>query len=66
MEAAGCSLKEITDLYHSGYIKGMLEGDAIEGTFICGSACGLIREVKGAAAVVRDIIREAEQVLAKL
>jgi enoyl-[acyl-carrier protein] reductase II len=66
MEAGGCSLKEITDLYHSGYIRGMLEGNAIEGTFICGAACGLIREVKGAATVVQDTIREAEQVLTKL
>jgi NAD(P)H-dependent flavin oxidoreductase YrpB (nitropropane dioxygenase family) len=66
MEAAGYSLREITDLYHSGYIKGMLEGNAIEGTFICGSACGLIREIKGAATVVQDTIREADQILASL
>jgi hypothetical protein len=66
MEAAGYSLREITDLYHSGYIKGMLEGNAIEGTFICGSACGLIREIKGAATVIQDTIREADQVLASL
>jgi hypothetical protein len=66
MDMNGCDLKDITDLYHSGYLKGMLEGNATEGTFICGSACGLIREVKSAGAVVRDVMTEAEQVLASL
>jgi NAD(P)H-dependent flavin oxidoreductase YrpB (nitropropane dioxygenase family) len=66
MEMNGGDLKKITDLYHSGYLRGMLDGDATEGTFICGSGCGLIRDIKGAGAVVRDIAREAEAVLAAL
>ncbi len=66
MEANGCDRKEITDTYHSGYRKGMLEGNTAEGAFICSSACGLIREVKSASAVVQDVAREAEQVLAGL
>ncbi len=66
MEATGCSPTQITDLYASGYMKGMLQGNVAEGTIGGGSACGLIREVKSATMVVRDIVEEAERVLASL
>jgi len=65
MESSGRSLKEISDEYDRGYRTGMLEGK-IEGTFICGAGAGLIREVKSAAAIVLEVIREAERVLAGL
>jgi nitronate monooxygenase len=63
LERNGGSLKDVTDLYHSGYLKGMLEGNAKEGTFICGSGCCLIRDVKPASEVVRDVMRQAEKIL---
>ncbi len=63
MQAQGASSKDITDVYHGAYLKGMLEGDSAEGTFAFGDACGLIREIKDAGSVVRDITREAEEVL---
>jgi len=44
----------------------MLEGNGRDGTFAAGPACELVREVKSAAAVVRDIMEEADQVLARL
>jgi enoyl-[acyl-carrier protein] reductase II len=66
MEATGCPPAQITDLYASGYMKGMLQGNIDEGTFGCGCACGLVREMKSAATVVRDTIREAQEVLARL
>lgn len=64
MEASGSTLEEITDLYRAGYTKGMLEGNITEGNFVCGSGSGLIREVKSAAEVVREVLEEAERILA--
>ena len=64
LEASGGSLEEITELYHSGYLKGMLDGETIEGTFVCGAGAGLIKEIKKAADVVFDIMNEAEGILA--
>lgn len=66
MERTGGSLQEITDLYDSGYVEGMLDGSADKGIFVCGSAVGLIKEVKSAAEVVRDIVGEAQLILDKL
>ena len=66
LEASGGALAEITDLYHSGYMKGMLEGDTIEGTFVCGAGAGLIKEIKRAADVVHDIMNEAESLLTRV
>jgi len=62
MEASGGTLQEISKLYRSGYRKGMLEGNRVEGTFVCGAGAGLINEIKSAAEVVRDTVKEAEQI----
>jgi enoyl-[acyl-carrier protein] reductase II len=64
MEASGSTPLEVTDLYRSGYRKGMLEGNRTEGTFVFGSGAGLIREIKGAAEVVREVVKEAQKILA--
>ena len=44
----------------------MVQGNMMEGTFVCGAGAGLIKEIKGAAEVVRDIVREAEQIVGGL
>ena len=64
MEASGSTLQEISNLYRPAYMKGMLEGDIMEGTFICGAGAGLINEVKSAGDIVRNIVKEADQILA--
>ena len=66
MEASGSTPWEISNLYRPQYMKGMLEGNMIEGTFVFGAGAGLIKEVKSAAEVVRDVVKEAEQILAGL
>jgi hypothetical protein len=63
LEASGGSMEEITELYHSGYLKGMLDGETIEGTFVCGAGAGMIKEIKKAADVVYEIINEAERIM---
>ncbi len=66
LESKGSSLQEISALYRPGYAKGMVQGNAAEGTFVCGAGAGLIREIKGAAEVVRDVIKDAEHIIAGL
>jgi enoyl-[acyl-carrier protein] reductase II len=65
METSGCSLEEISKEYDGGYRAGMLEGN-VEATLVCGAGAGLIKEVRSAAAIVVDVVQEAEQVLAGL
>jgi enoyl-[acyl-carrier protein] reductase II len=64
-ELSGSPLQEISNLYRSGYMKGMLEGNVTEGSFICGAGAGLIKKIKTAAEVVRDTVKEADQILAQ-
>ncbi len=66
MEKAGCSLQEISDTYDSVYVKGMLDGCTAEGTIVCGAGAGLIREMKSAAEVVRDLAAETDNILNRL
>jgi len=66
LEARGGSLQDISNLYRPGYAKGMVHGDTTEGAFVCGAGAGLIGEITGAGDVVRDMVKEAEQVIARL
>ncbi len=66
LEASGGSLQEMSNLYRPGYAIGMVQGNIAEGTFVCGAGAGLIKEIKGAAEVVRDIVKEAGQIIAAL
>jgi enoyl-[acyl-carrier protein] reductase II len=65
-EANGASREEISNLYDGGYMDGMLEGNMAKGIFVLGAGVGLIKEVKSAGEVVRDVVKEAEQILAGL
>jgi enoyl-[acyl-carrier protein] reductase II len=66
LEARGGSLQEMSNLYRPGYAIGMVEGNIAEGTFVCGAGAGMIREIKGAAEVVRDMVKETGQIIAAL
>ena len=66
LEADGGSLQEISTLYRPGYAKGMVLGDMEEGAFVCGAGAGLIKEIVGAAEVVRNMVEEAEKLIAGL
>ncbi len=64
MEMGGSTPLEVTDLYRSAYRAGMLEGNRTEGTFVFGCGAGLIKEIKGAAEVVREVVKDAKKILA--
>jgi enoyl-[acyl-carrier protein] reductase II len=56
MQANGCPAAEITETYHSGYMKGMLEGDLEEGTLVCGAACALVKRVERTSEIVLELV----------
>jgi NAD(P)H-dependent flavin oxidoreductase YrpB (nitropropane dioxygenase family) len=66
LESRGGSLRDISDLYRPGYAKGMIHGDVRDGVFVCGAGVGLIKEIVSAADVLRDVVKEAEQVMARV
>lgn len=66
LETRGCSLQEMSNLYRPGYTIGMVHGNIAAGTVVCGAGAGMIREIKGAAQVVQDVVNEAKQVIAGL
>ncbi len=66
LEARGGNLQEMSNLYRPGYAIGMVHGNMAEGTIVCGAGAGLIKEIKGAAQVVQDIVDEAKRVIAGL
>jgi enoyl-[acyl-carrier protein] reductase II len=66
METSGTTLEERSSVYRPGYATGMVHGNMTNGFFACGAGAGLIKEIKGAGEVVRDIVKEAEQVIAGL
>ena len=66
LQTSGGSLQDISNLYRPGYATGMVQGNIMEGTIVCGAGAGLIKEIKCAAEVVREIIKEAEEITARL
>ena len=64
MEMSGSSTPlDRARLYASKFREGMLEGNMTEGTLPCGAGASQIRSIKGAAEIVWDTIREAQQML---
>lgn len=66
MEISGSTRSERSTVYAGGFRKGMLEGDMTDGILGCGAGTGMIKEIKSAAEVVQGIVKEAEQVLARM
>jgi enoyl-[acyl-carrier protein] reductase II len=66
MERDGASVVEL-DRFGEGKLQlGVLEGDVEEGSLMAGQIAGLIKEIKPAAAIIREIVAEAERVIAEL
>ena len=66
MERDGASVAEL-EMFGEGKLHlGVLEGDMEEGSLMAGQIAGLINEIKPAAAIIREIVAEAERVIAGL
>ena len=66
MEKAGASVEELERFGEGKLQLGVLEGDMEGGSLMAGQIAGLIREVKPAAAIIREIVAEAEAIIARL
>lgn len=66
MEKAGASVEELERFGEGKLQLGVLEGDTEAGSLMAGQIAGLIREVKPAAAIIREIVAEAEAIIARL
>ncbi|MDO8490899.1 MAG: nitronate monooxygenase [Dehalococcoidia bacterium] len=66
MEKSGAEAIARSKTYAPGFRTGMLEGDLVGGTLGCGAGAGLVRQIKSAAEVVQETVRDAEQILAGL
>lgn len=66
LEAKGATPGEVTQLYSGGFRVGLLEGDMINGLISFGMGAGMIKKIKSAGDIVRDIVKETEQVTAGL
>ena len=66
-EKEGTKPEELFEMIGEGRsAKACIEGDCEEGSLYCGQIAGHIKDIKSAGEVVRDIIREAKDVLESL
>ncbi len=67
MRSQGASEQKFTDFLGKDRVRAaLLEGDLVKGEPICGAGAGLISEVLPAGEVVRMIMKQAEEILARL
>jgi enoyl-[acyl-carrier protein] reductase II len=58
MASEGAKPEEISKFYDGAVRRGLIEGDVENGTLPCGAGAGIIKEIKSAADVVKDIIAQ--------
>lgn len=68
MEAAGASVEELESVFGKESLSrlGQLEGDLSKGQADCGAIAGMIKEIKNAGEVIRDIVENYDKVVARL
>lgn len=66
MEAAGATVAELEKFGEGKLQLGVLEGDLENGSLMAGQIAGLVKDIKPAAAIIKEIVEEAERVIARL
>ena len=66
LEKSGASVEELELLGLGKLELATLEGDIENGSVMAGQICGLIKEVKPAAVIIKEIVDEAEAIIARL
>ena len=66
MEAGGATVVELEKFGEGKLQLGVLEGDLENGSLMAGQIAGLVKDIKPAAAIIREIVEEAERVIARL
>lgn len=63
MERRGVGEKELNQLIQGKLYIGLIEGDLENGLLMAGQVAGLIKEIKSAAAIIEEIITQAEVII---
>jgi NADH:quinone reductase (non-electrogenic) len=66
IQASGGSITEVTSLFRGSFLKGLVEGDLHEGSILFGEGAGMVSDIKNAADVVQEIVKDADRVIAGL
>ena len=66
LEKSGASVEELELLGLGKLELATLEGDIENGSVMAGQICGLIKEIKPAAVIIKEIVDEAEAIIAGL
>ena len=63
-EMRGASIEELREILGRGRSKkGMFEGDLVEGELEIGQVSGMLRDIKPAAQIVRDMMAQFNRIL---
>lgn len=66
MEARGATVAELEKFGEGKLQLGVIKGDIENGSLMAGQVAGLVKDIKPAAAIIREIVEEAERVIARL
>jgi len=66
MEAGGATAAELERFGEGKLQLGLIEGDLENGSLMAGQIAGLVKDIKPAAVIIREIVEEAERVIARL
>jgi len=66
MEEGGASVAELEKFGEGRLQLGVLDGDVENGSLMAGQIAGLVKEIKPAAAIIKEMVDEAERVIARL
>jgi len=66
LEKAGAPIGELEELGRGRLSLGVMQGDLEQGSLMAGQIAGLIKDIKPVKTIIRDIMAEAEQVMASI
>lgn len=63
LQASGGSILDVTALFRGSFFKGLVEGDMNDGSIPVGEGLGMIQDIKSAADVVQEVVKDAERII---
>ena len=65
MEKEGATFEQMEEITIGSLRRAVQDGDLAEGSFMAGQSAGLVKDLKPAGEIIREMFREAEQLLCK-
>jgi enoyl-[acyl-carrier protein] reductase II len=63
LQARNAPHEEHMKLFNNSLVRGLVEGDIVDGQILCGASTGMIKEMMSAADVIQDIVSKVPDVL---